>query len=97
MATDFGASYDEMEATASNLDTGKQDIVDLLDKLQGYVDELVEDGFKTQHASGKFRDGYQDLTEGMKEASGGVEDMAQALRDMASTIDDTDVGMAGGS
>lgn len=94
MAHDFGASYDEMENTASNLDTGKDDIDDLLEKLQGYVDELVEDGFKTQNASGAYRDGYKDLTDGMKEAAQGVADMAQALRDMATMIKDTDDGAA---
>lgn len=87
---DFGASYDDMEATASNLDTGKTDIDDLLEKLQGYVDELVEDGFKTQEASVAYRDAYQDLTDGMKEAAAGVEGMAQALRDMSTMVQDTD-------
>lgn len=87
---DFGASYDDMEATASNLDTGKTDIDDLLDKLQGYVDELVEDGFKTQVASGAYKDSYTDMTEGMKEAAKGVEGMAQALRDMSQMVQDTD-------
>lgn len=91
---DFGASYDEMEATASNLDTGKTDIDDLLDKLQGYVDELVEDGFKTQKASGAYKDAYKDMTDGMKEAAKGVEGMAQALRDMSTMIQDTDDGAA---
>jgi WXG100 family type VII secretion target len=94
--SDFGATYDEMETTASNLDTGKTDIDDLLNKLQGYVDTLVEDGFKTEKASGKYRDGYQDLTDGLKEAAQGVEDMAQALRDMAQAIKDTDTALAGG-
>ncbi|MGM1028808.1 MAG: WXG100 family type VII secretion target [Actinomycetota bacterium] len=94
--SDFGATYDEMETTASNLDTGKTDIDDLLTKLQGYVDELVEDGFKTEKASGKYRDGYQDLTDGLKEAAQGVEDMAQALRDMSQAIKDTDTALAGG-
>lgn len=96
MALNFGASYDEMEATASNLDNGKTDIDDLLDKLQGYVDELVEDGFKTELASGAYRDGYQDLTDGMKEAAQGVEKMAQALRDMVAGIQDTDSGLFSG-
>lgn len=94
MGIDYGASYDDMEACASNLDTGKTDIDDLLEKLQGYVDELVEDGFKTQMASGAYRDSYQDLTDGMKEAAQGVEGMAQALRDMVTSTQDTDQGNA---
>lgn len=92
--SDFGATYDEMDTTAQKLDDGKDSIDDLLAELQGYVDELVEDGFKTESASGKFQEGYTELTEGMKEAAGGVNDMAQALRDMAQMIKDTDEAMA---
>jgi len=94
--TDFGATYDEMESTASKLDNGKESIDSALDECQGYVEELVQDGFKTEKASGKFQEGYDDLTKGLKDASGGVEDMAQALRDMAQAIRDLDDQLAGG-
>lgn len=94
--SDFGATYDEMETTATKLDDGKDSIDQLLDELQGHVDELVEDGFKTEKASGKFKDGYEELTNGLKDASQGVADMAQALRDMAQSIRDLDDQLAGG-
>lgn len=94
--SDFGATYDEMTGTADKLDLGKQHIEEALDECQGYVDDLVEDGFKTEKASGKFKDGYDDLTSGLKEAIVGVEDMAQALRDMATAIQDLDSQLAGG-
>jgi uncharacterized protein YukE len=94
--SDFGATYDEMESTATKLDDGKESIENALTECQGYVDELVQDGFKTEKASGKFQDGYQDLTSGLKEASQGVSDMAQALRDMAQAIRDLDDQLAGG-
>ena len=76
--SDFGAPYDEMDATAKQLDDGKGEIDDLLEKLQGYVDDLVQDGFKTEKASGKFQEGYQDFTGGMKEAAEGATEMAEA-------------------
>lgn len=94
--SDFGATYDEMESTATKLDDGKESIENALTECQGYVDELVQDGFKTEKASGKFQDGYQDLTTGLKDASQGVSDMAQALRDMAQAIRDLDDQLAGG-
>ncbi|WP_232527885.1 WXG100 family type VII secretion target [Microbacterium suaedae] len=94
--SDFGATYDEMESTATKLDDGKESIDSLLDELQGHVDDLVEDGFKTEKASGKFKDGYEDLTQGMKDAANGVNDMATALRDMAQAIRDLDDQLAGG-
>ncbi len=94
--SDFGATYDEMDSTATKLDDGKVSIDELLDELQGHVDDLVEGGFKTEKASGKFQDGYQELTDGMKQASEGVTDMATALRDMAQAIQDLDDALAGG-
>lgn len=94
--SDFGATYDEMESAATKLDDGKVSIDELLDELQSHVDDLVEDGFKTEKASGKFQEGYQELTDGMKQASEGVTDMASALRDMAQAIQDLDDALAGG-
>ncbi|MFD1717830.1 WXG100 family type VII secretion target [Georgenia deserti] len=93
--SDFGATYDEMESTATKLDDGKESIDSLLDELQGHVDDLVQEGFKTEKASGKFQDGYDELTTGMKDASEGVSDMAQGLRDMAQAIRDLDDQLAG--
>lgn len=94
--TDFGATYDEMESTATKLDDGKDSIQGALEECQGYVDELVQDGFKTEKASGKFQDGYDEMTTGLKDASEGVSEMAQALRDMAQAIRDLDDQLAGG-
>ncbi|UFU03363.1 WXG100 family type VII secretion target [Ruania suaedae] len=94
--TDFGATYDEMDSCADKLDDGKDSIDTALEECQGYVDELVEDGFKTEKASGKFKDGYDEMTSGLKDASEGVSEMAQALRDMAQAIRDLDDQLAGG-
>ena len=94
--SDFGATYDEMESTATKLDDGKESIETALTECQGYVDELVQDGFKTEKASGKFQEGYEEMTTGLKDASEGVSDMAQALRDMAQAIRDLDDQLAGG-
>lgn len=94
--TDFGATYDDMTSTADKLDQGKESIESAMDECQGYVDSLVEDGFKTEKASGKFQDGYTDMTNGLKEAVNGVSDMADSLRQMASAIQDLDSQLAGG-
>ena len=94
--SDFGATYDEMTGAADRLDQGKETIESALDECKGYVDELVQDGFKTEKASGKLQDGFTDMTSGLKEAIGGVEDMAQSLRDMATAIQDLDSQLAGG-
>lgn len=93
--TDFGVTYDEMETTASKLDDGKESIDDALTECQGYVDDLVQEGFKTEKASDAYKDGYDDMTQGLKDAAEGVAEMATALRDKAQQVRDLDDAMAG--
>ncbi|MDJ0335771.1 MAG: WXG100 family type VII secretion target [Rhodoglobus sp.] len=92
---DFGASYAEMESMASKLATARDNIQDQLDQLKSQVDELLGNDFKTQHASGKFGDGYTELTTGLKTATDGIGDMGEALRGMMQAIKELDEALAG--
>lgn len=96
MTHDFGASYAEMESMAKELDTGKENIADTLKNLKKSVDTLLGEDFKTQHASGKFGEGYTELTTGLETAIEGISDMAESLRKMIKTIEETDQALAGG-
>ncbi len=86
MATDFGVSYDAMETAAGKLEDGQVDIETLLEDLQGVVDDLVEDGFKTEKASDNYRTNYQELTDSLKEAAQSVGAMAQWLTKTADDL-----------
>ena len=92
---DFGASYGEMEQVASSLAQARDDIQGQLDTLKGQVDTLLGDDFKTQHASGKFGEGYTELTTGLERAIEGISDMGESLRKMQQAIKDTDQALAG--
>lgn len=92
---DFGASYGEMESMASKLNTAREDIQGQLDSLKTDVDNLLGNDFKTQHASGKFGDGYTELTTGLKSATDGIGDMGEALKGMMQAIQELDQKMAG--
>jgi uncharacterized protein YukE len=92
---DFGASYAEMEAMANKLTTAKEAIQDQLDSLKSSVDELLGNDFKTQHASGKFGEGYGELTTGLKTATNGIGDMGDSLKGMMQAIKDLDEALAG--
>lgn len=92
---DFKATYSEMEATAGRLDTGREEVADILRRLMDDVDRLLGDDFKTQHASGRFGEGYRDLTNGLERAIEGISDMGEALRGMMRAIQDTDQALAG--
>ncbi|MCK5927090.1 MAG: WXG100 family type VII secretion target [Nocardioides sp.] len=95
MAHDFGASYSEMESAAGKLADGKEQIEDTLKALQDMIDTLLGDDFKTQHASGKFGEGYTELTNGLKSAIVGITDMGDALKNMVRAIQETDQALAG--
>ena len=92
---DFGASYGEMEAMTTKLMGARDDFQSQLDILKNAVDTLLGNDFKTQHASGQFGQGYQDLTQGLKEAVNGIGDMGEALRGMMQAIQDLDQQLAG--
>ena len=92
---DFGASYSEMESMSRQLVTAREDIQTQLDNLKTAVDLLLGNDFKTQHASGKFGDGYTELTSGLKTATNGIGDMGDALMGMMMAIQELDAKMAG--
>ncbi|MBN8424492.1 WXG100 family type VII secretion target [Microbacterium esteraromaticum] len=92
---DFGASYAEMEQVASSLSQARDDIQGQLDTLKGQVDTLLGEDFKTQHASGKFGEGYGELTTGLKSAVDGINDMSESLLGMMRAIQDLDQQLAG--
>ena len=94
--SDFGATYDEMETTATKLDDGKESIEAALTECEGYVEELVQDGFKTENASEAYSTAYGELTASLDDAAEAVNDMAQALDRMADSIRDKDAELAGG-
>ncbi|MGN6221181.1 MAG: WXG100 family type VII secretion target [Microbacterium sp.] len=92
---DFKASYGEMESMAGKLESGREEIGDVLRRLKSDVDRLLGDDFKTQHASGKFGEGYNELTTGLEKAIEGISDMGESLRKMMQAIKDTDQALAG--
>jgi uncharacterized protein YukE len=92
---DFGASYGEMEAMANKLNDARDDIQSQLDQLKNSVDSLLGNDFKTQHASGKCGQGYEELTTGLKNAVDGIGEMGEALRGMMQAIQDLDQQLAG--
>ena len=92
---DFKATYSEMERMSSRLEAGREDIAEILRRLQSEVEALTSDEFRTQQASGKFNDGYRELTNGLESAIEGIRDMGESLGKMMRAIQDTDAALAG--
>ena len=82
---------------SNKLSDARDDIQGQLDQLKSAVDNLLGNDFRTQHASGKFGQGYDELTTGLKSAVDGIGEMGEALRGMMQAIQDLDQQLAGGS
>ncbi|WP_407921024.1 WXG100 family type VII secretion target [Glaciibacter flavus] len=78
------------------MSAARDDIQGQLDQLKSAVDDLLGNDFKTQHASGKFGQGYEELTTGLKTATDGIGDMGDSLKGMMQAIQDLDQQLAGG-
>ena len=92
---DFKATYSEMERMSSRLEAGREDVAEVLRRLQSEVEALTSDEFRTQQASGKFNDGYRELTGHLEGAIEGIREMGESLAKMMRTIQDTDAALAG--
>ena len=92
---DFKASYGEMETWPASSTQGARTSREVLRQLKQGVDTLLGDDFKTEHASGKFGEGYTELTTGLEKAIEGISDMGESLRKMMQAIKDTDAALAG--
>lgn len=86
-------SYEEMETAATNLDTGRGEIIEKLQAMQKQIQGLVASGFVTEQASAKFESAYNDYTvsantvvEKLTEIQQFIRDVAKAHREMDSQI-----------
>ncbi|MBK0422062.1 WXG100 family type VII secretion target [Leucobacter sp. CSA2] len=56
--TSIRVSYGEIEAAASQLAAGREEITQKINSLQAQIQSLVGSGFVTEHASGKFQEAF---------------------------------------
>lgn len=94
--SDISVSYEEVRAGAQKLDQGKANIEEQLDGLQRMIENLVQTSFKTQSASPKFRESYDQWTRGAKEAIKGLEGMSQFLNKAVQGHQDLDQSLTSG-
>src|SRR3954453_2697209 len=68
-------TYDELQRTSTQLNTGREEMVAQLNKHKSLVDSLVSSGFVTDQASGRFQQSYQQWNTGASNAIQGLEGM----------------------
>lgn len=90
--------YAQLTSTASQLQTGQQNLEAELNRLRGLVGTLVSAGFKTDQASGKFDASYAQWTTGTKNVVAGLEGMRSYLQTVINQHQqlDTTLGQSAG-
>ncbi len=91
--------YEDLQSTATQLNTGREEMTAQLTRLKGLVDALVSSGFVTDQASGKFQQSYQQWNSGASNAIQGLEGMTAFLNQAISRHQqlDSELGSAAGA
>lgn len=92
----LNVTYQEMRDTGNRLTAGQMEIDAKLSELASLVDNLVNQGFATDTASGAFRDSYTEFTTGARQVIGGLEGMRGFLFQAADTFENADSTLAAG-
>jgi len=93
---DVTVTYEEMQASATKLDQGKANIEEQLESLRRMIDQLVQTSFRTQSASPKFHESYQQWNTGAKNAIAGLEGMSGFLKSAIKGHQDLDSSLTQG-
>ena len=72
--------YQQLQTSASQLQTAQQEIESSLGRLKSMIDNLVASGFVTDQASGKFQMSYDQWNTGARNVMAGLEGMSGFLR-----------------
>lgn len=95
--SDISVNYEEMRSSASRLDQGKENIEQQLQSLRQMIDQLVQTSFRTQSASPKFRESYEQWNNGAKNAVAGLTGMSGFLRQAIQGHQDLDSSLSSGT
>ncbi len=91
---DMNITYADIDRTASELNNGEQQLLDLLNQLRNKVDALVSTGFVTDRASGAFQTSYQEFTQGATKTIQGLDGMTSFLKKAQQSMAELDQSLA---
>lgn len=75
----INVTYDEVRSASSKLKSSGQSMQDQVAQLKAMIDNLVQSGFKTELASGRFHASYEQWTTGARNMLEGLGGMSQYL------------------
>jgi WXG100 family type VII secretion target len=95
--SDVNVGYEGVSQAAAQLQSGKNEMSEKLQALKSMVDQLVSSEFRTQMASPKFQESYQQWTTGAQNMVEGLDGMATFLGDVVRGHQELDARLAGGT
>lgn len=90
----MNVTYDDLRQVSAQLKNGKAELEQKLAELGSAVDNLVSNGFQTDHASHSYRDQFHQFQQGTTQAISALEGLASFLDAAAQTIEGTDTQLA---
>jgi WXG100 family type VII secretion target len=94
---DINVGYDGLQNAATQLKSGKEEVTQKLQQLKSLIDQLTNSEFKTQMASGRFNESYQQWNSGATNVIEGLEGMSSYLNDVIREHQDLDSRLASGA
>jgi uncharacterized protein YukE len=94
---DVNIGYDGLHRAGAQLKSGQAEMGEKLKSLKSMIDQLVTGEFRTQLASGKFQDSYQQWTTGAQNMLTGLEGMGEFLNQVVREHQELDNKLAGGA
>lgn len=90
----LNVSYDEIDAAASRLSSGRDQLTDQLTQLRMFIQNLVSSGFVTDQASGAFNETYEKFTTAATDTVNNLTILSQNLTKTAQVLRETDQQIA---
>jgi WXG100 family type VII secretion target len=87
---DVNMTYADMQNAATRMTSTYEDMTTQLGTLRAMVDDLVENGFKTDVASGSFHEAYTEFNTGVLQTLEGLQKMGGYLVNTARQFEEID-------
>lgn len=93
--SNMNVTYDELEAVASQINNGKDQMIAQLQQLQSIVENLTNSGFQTDKASVAYQTHFTDYNTRTTQAVEALQAYQEFLIGTAQALRDTDEALAG--
>jgi WXG100 family type VII secretion target len=95
--TDVSVGYEGMQSGASQLQQAQENMTEQLGSLRSMIDGLVGGEFRTQLASPRFQESYEEWNTGAQQMMEGLQGMASFLNQAVSGFQELDSNLQQGA